>query len=287
MYATIAGAGERAARGAGPARAYPVSSKVVAVSGEEPKTWSINQEFSHLGGPVTVPSTQRRNDLLGSWNANPFWSLTYTSPDNGPLYDQGNNQIVGTTVTMSMNVTSPSAPARAWQDADAANSDVRFDYAGPVAGKYKGTVFTGARVELVMKLSDPAVRESAQHISDAQNNPERTFPSFNAKSIPGATQPLHRLIDREEQKKNRAVAIKTCEDVWGDYTKSGLECDEYPFASTYEGANRKDSTGKAVNRYSARLIDGTDNGKGGNMLGEVYSVNRLLDNDPFYVKIIP
>jgi hypothetical protein len=129
--------------------------------------------------------------------------------------------------------------------------------------------------------------ESARHISDAQNNPERTFPSFNGKSIPGAKEPLHRLIDREEQKKNRAAAIKTCEDIWGDYSGSGLECDEYPFASTYEGANRQDSTGKNVNRYSARLIDGTDNGNGGNVIGAVYSANRMLDNDPFYVKIIP
>ncbi|MFI5649277.1 NucA/NucB deoxyribonuclease domain-containing protein [Kitasatospora sp. NPDC051705] len=260
---------------------------VQTVNGEDAKTWSINQEFTYLGGPVTAPGTQRRNDLLGAWNSNPTWSLTYTSPDNGPLFDQGNQQIVNTTVTMSMNVKSPSAPSRGWQDTDAAHSDVRFDYAGPTAGKHKGTVFTAARVELVMKLSDPAVRESARHIADAQNNPERTFPSFAAKTIPGAKEPLHRLVDREEQKKNRAAAIKTCDDVWGDYTKSGLECDEYPFASTKEGANRRDSSGKAVNRYSARLIDGDDNGKGGNMIGEVYSVNRLLDGDPFYVKIVP
>ncbi|GAB7184567.1 hypothetical protein ATKI12_6377 [Kitasatospora sp. Ki12] len=255
--------------------------KVAAVSGEDATKWSINQEFTRLGGPVTDPGKQRRDDLLGSWDTNPLWTLTYTSADNGPLFDQGNDQIVNTTVTMSMNVKSPSAPARAWQEADAAHSDVRFDYAGPSAGKHKGTVFTAARVELVMKLSDPLVRQSARHIADAQNNPERTFPSFNAKTVPGAKQPLHRLVNREEQKKNRVVAIKTCEDIWGDYTKSGLECDEYPFASTKEGANKGDK------RYSARLIDGDDNGKGGNMIGEVYSVNRLLDNDPFYVKIVP
>ncbi|MFI9163249.1 NucA/NucB deoxyribonuclease domain-containing protein [Kitasatospora aureofaciens] len=182
---------------------------------------------------------------------------------------------------MSINVKSPTAPARGFQDTDAAHSDVRFDYAGPIAGKYKGTVFTAARVELVMSLSDPAVRESARHISDAQNNPERTFPSFTAKTIPGAKEPLHRLVNREEQKKNREAAIKTCEDIWGDYSKSGLECDEYPFASTKEGANKGDR------RYSARLIDGDDNGKGGNMIGEVYSVNRLLNGDAFYVKITP
>ncbi|MET9182976.1 NucA/NucB deoxyribonuclease domain-containing protein [Kitasatospora aureofaciens] len=254
---------------------------VQPVGSENPKMWSIDQEFTHLGGPVTAPATQRRSDLLGAWNSNPLWSLTYTSPDNGPLYNQGNDQIVNTTVTMSINVKSPTAPARGFQDTDAAHSDVRFDYAGPIAGKYKGTVFTAARVELVMSLSDPAVRESARHISDAQNNPERTFPSFTAKTIPGAKEPLHRLVNREEQKKNREAAIKTCEDIWGDYSKSGLECDEYPFASTKEGANKGDR------RYSARLIDGDDNGKGGNMIGEVYSVNRLLDGDAFYVKITP
>ncbi|MEV7601638.1 NucA/NucB deoxyribonuclease domain-containing protein [Kitasatospora sp. NPDC089797] len=254
---------------------------VAPVGSEDAKLWSIDQEFTHLGGRVTDPDTKRRSDLLGAWNSNPLWTLTYTSPDNGPLYDQGDNQIVNTTVTMSINVKSPTAPARAFKDDDAAHSDVRFDYAGPTAGKYKGTVFTAARVELVMSLSDPAVRESARHISDAQNNPERTFPSFTAKTIPGAKEPLHRLVDREEQRKNRAAAIKTCDDIWGDYTKSGLECDEYPFASTKEGANKGDR------RYSARLIDGDDNGKGGNMLGEVYSVNRLLNGDPFYVKIIP
>ncbi|MFJ9774364.1 NucA/NucB deoxyribonuclease domain-containing protein [Kitasatospora sp. NPDC101157] len=84
---------------------------------------------------------------------------------------------------------------------------------------------------------------------------------------------------REEQKKNREAAIKTCEDIWGDYLKSGLECDEYPFASTEEGANKGDR------RYSAGLIVGDNNRKGDNMIGEVYSVNRLLNGDAFYVTI--
>ncbi|MET8626346.1 NucA/NucB deoxyribonuclease domain-containing protein [Kitasatospora sp. NPDC004669] len=272
---------------------YVVSVKDIIdepVPGEDSSKWTISQDVNVGGqgpGSVTKPAKQSRVEPIGSWKQQPLWTLTYTSPDNGPLYDQGDQQIVNADMMLSMGVTSPSAPNIPWSDFGAAKSNVRFDYAGPIAGKHKGTVFTNARVELVMKLSDPAVRESARHIADAQNNPERTFPSFNGKTIPGAKEPLHRLVDREAQKKNRAAAIKTCEDIWGDYTKSGLECDEYPFASTYEGANSKDSSGNAVNRYSARLIDGDDNGKGGNMIGEVYSVNRLLDNDPFYVKIIP
>ncbi|WP_331743373.1 hypothetical protein OG762_47695 (plasmid) [Streptomyces sp. NBC_01136] len=39
------------------------------------------------------------------------------------------------------------------------------------------------------------------------------------------------------------------------------------------------------NRYSVRLISCTDNRAGGNRLDEMYTLNRVLDNDPFYVKI--
>ncbi|MGC4987577.1 hypothetical protein ACLQ18_44645 [Streptomyces sp. DT193] len=35
------------------------------------------------------------------------------------------------------------------------HSSVRQDYAGRLAGKYKGTLFTAARVELVMSQKDP------------------------------------------------------------------------------------------------------------------------------------
>lgn len=272
---------------------YVVSVKDIIdqpVPGEDSSKWTISQDINVGGqgsGSVTKPAKQNRVEPIGSWKQQPQWILTYTSPDNGPLYDQGDQQIVDADMTLSLGVTSPSAPNMPWSDFGAAKSNVRFDYAGPVAGKYKGTVFKDARVELVMKLSDPAVRESALHIRDAQNNPERTFPSFAGKSIPGAKQPLHRLIDRSKQDDNRKVAIATCRDIWGDYTNSGLQCDEYPFSSTYEGANQKDSVGNLVNRYSARLIDGKDNGDGGNLIKDVFTVNRILDNDPFYVTIVP
>ncbi|MFF9405804.1 NucA/NucB deoxyribonuclease domain-containing protein [Streptomyces anandii] len=109
--------------------------------------------------------------------------------------------------------------------------------------------------------------------------PERTFPSFAGKTVPGEKEPLHRLIDKDKQKANRAKSIAQCKTVWGDYSGTGLECDEYPFASTKEGSNKGD------NRYSVRLISGTDNRAGGNRLDEMYTLNRVLDGDPFYVKI--
>ncbi|MFI9568841.1 NucA/NucB deoxyribonuclease domain-containing protein [Streptomyces rishiriensis] len=65
----------------------------------------------------------------------------------------------------------------------------------------------------------------------------------------------------------------------GDYAGSGLQCDEYPFASTKEGSPKGD------NRFSVRLIDGPDNRRGGERLAAIYTLNRVLDGDAFYMKI--
>ncbi|MGW2492581.1 NucA/NucB deoxyribonuclease domain-containing protein [Streptomyces sp. NPDC001606] len=74
-------------------------------------------------------------------------------------------------------------------------------------------------------------------------------------------------------------SISECKKVWGDYSGSGLQCDEYPFASTREGSTKGD------NRFSVRLIDGTDNRKGGERLDQMYTLNRVLDGDAFYMRI--
>ncbi|MFD0381055.1 NucA/NucB deoxyribonuclease domain-containing protein [Streptomyces sp. NPDC127112] len=60
-----------------------------------------------------------------------------------------------------------------------------------------------------------------------------------------------------------------------------MQCDGYPFASMKEGANAPG------NRFSARLIQGTDNETGGRRLNEMFTLNRTIDGDLFYVKITP
>ncbi|MFI9568842.1 hypothetical protein [Streptomyces rishiriensis] len=129
-----------------------------------------------------------RDELLGVWGSQPHWNLTYVSPDKGPLFDQGNQQRVFSTVSMDLSASSPNA-APFTEGGGVYNSSVRYDYAGKIAGKFQGTVFTGARVELVMSQADPAVNESALHIYDALNRPERTFPSWPGKSVPGTKEP--------------------------------------------------------------------------------------------------
>jgi hypothetical protein len=81
----------------------------------------------------------------------------------------------------------------------------------------------------------------------------------------------------------------------------GKSCDEYPFASTYQGAatqggNPKPRTFKGCavpgktrtgpSGYSRCMINTSQNSKGGTDLGGFYRWQRLLDHDDFYVRII-
>nr|BEK71219.1 hypothetical protein KPHV_84460 [Kitasatospora purpeofusca] len=172
-------------------------------------------------------------------------------------------------------------PHPAWQQTDVGHSNVRFDCAGPVAGKFRGTVFTEARAELVMKLSDPNVRESARHIKDAVSSPERTFPSWVGKSVPGEKEPLHRRIDEKDKDENRKVAIKACEEVWGDCSGSGLECDEYPFAHHLRGRRQGQRALLRAPRRRHRQRQERQHAQGRRHR------EPALDNDPFDVRIDP
>ncbi|MFE7133410.1 NucA/NucB deoxyribonuclease domain-containing protein [Streptomyces sp. NPDC057638] len=259
--------------------------RVQTVGNEDATKWRIGQSYrkavhtssSDPNPKITEPPTIKREELLGVWETAPHWDLTYTSPDKGPQHATGNQQRVAGMIHLDLFVDSPNATS--YSQVDAHRSRIRFDYAGSVAGKHKGTVFPDARVELVMSRKDPAVNESALHIYDALERPERTFPSFLGKLIPGEKDPLHRLIDPKKQDSNRDKSIKMCKEIWGDYSGTRLQCDEYPFASTHEGSAKGD------NKYSVRLIDKTDNEEGGRMLNSMYTLNRVLDGDPFYLKI--
>ncbi|MGW4878794.1 hypothetical protein ACWEPI_19785 [Streptomyces sp. NPDC004262] len=69
------------------------------------------------------------------------------------------------------------------------------------------------------------------------------------------------------------------QDSVGRLLRVGLGARRVPVRQYKEGSTKGD------NRYSVRLITGADNNAGGNMLLAVYSANRVLDGDAFYVKI--
>ncbi|MFF4532250.1 NucA/NucB deoxyribonuclease domain-containing protein [Streptomyces sp. NPDC001407] len=149
-----------------------------------------------------------------------------------------------------------------------------FDRVMPVMGQYG-----------VSSTRNGAV---ARHIQLAQTNPGATYPpppAGHTKSIPGGIasgKPLHRLVSNwdaaaaKAYAKNRSVVRSTCAPL---RHQAGEECDEYPFASSWEGA------GKGDGNFSVKYVDGTQNGNAGTDLNNWYVADRILHNDAFYVVI--
>ncbi|MFJ6662226.1 hypothetical protein ACIQNG_38675 [Streptomyces sp. NPDC091377] len=136
-------------------------------------------------------------------------------------------------------------------------------------------------------------RAVAQHIKTAFAKPADTKPYMSAKRVPGGTldDPLHRTVKKTRKDDNRKEAVKQCKRYWGANCTWGgeRECDEYPFATTYEGAaeSQYDADAKKFN-FSVRPIAKADNGAGGSLLLSFYAKNRIIDgiNDSFIVKTV-
>jgi hypothetical protein len=216
--------------------------------------------------------------------------------------------IASTVVTLGMAITPVDPRVIPWIDNNMGSGAVRFDSAGARAGKHHGSVFPDfiPTYDLVaLARADnylDGVKESVQHIDDALHHIERTFPSFIGKSPPGEykpalgadQRPLHRLVDDNLKGRNRTEAGKVCTDVWGPGGSTpNLNCDEYPFASTREGAytGSSASTGNTNGwltwQGSSRLIGEVDNQDSGRdyLFNGFYTKQRILDNDPFFVAI--
>ncbi|MEU6351042.1 NucA/NucB deoxyribonuclease domain-containing protein [Streptomyces sp. NPDC047072] len=108
--------------------------------------------------------------------------------------------------------------------------------------------------------------ELAKHIEYAQTT----------KNLPGkhgTKRYLTRLTNKDKITKNRNTACPSSLE-----RPAGKQCDEYPFASTWQGA----STG---GDFSRRMINATQNEDGGRALSRFYLYNRIIEKDRFLVWI--
>ncbi|MEV0370538.1 hypothetical protein AB0I10_12010 [Streptomyces sp. NPDC050636] len=131
----------------------------------------------------------------------------------------------------------------------------------------------------------------ADHIKKAYTDPKSTKPTNPAKRLPGQSgkEPLHRIFrDTKRHDRNRTVAVANCKKYWGPkYTDGGKECDEFPFASTYEGAAEDEYGDAKKNNFSVQPLDGKQNQDAGTLLKSFYGKMRLIDglDDGFLVKV--
>lgn len=165
----------------------------------------------------------------------------------------------------------------------------------------EGCVFTDASAVFALKSSD-GVPKSRQHIQDVFAIQPEVIPgrwqlkpgtyAFTARS-----DALFRTRDISTIDANRAASNARCKRDFGpppvatvpqscpvvtdpDEDQGPCDCDEYPFASTIEGAR-----GKSDNEFSVRRISSSDNQLAGSKLGGFYLKQRVIDNDKFWVAV--
>jgi hypothetical protein len=180
----------------------------------------------------------------------------------------------GLNLQVKFEATNPANPGEI-ADLGTLKTVVRCD--GSTRGGFNGPacIFGGVQPSWSLSRSDPEVGEVAQHIYDALNNPNSTMPPDPSgnKIIPYN---LTRTVDGNLNKAQRARAVYQCSK-W--FPKQPDEsCDEYPFASTYEGTFNDPET-----NYSVRYINAAHNSTEGNKRGVWYYYDRILELDGFRV----
>ncbi|MFJ3926468.1 ricin-type beta-trefoil lectin domain protein [Streptomyces sp. NPDC090022] len=151
----------------------------------------------------------------------------------------------------------------------------------------EGAIFNRIIPWFTYDYDDASVKQVAEHIFSAYVNPLSTEPRVDvAKKIPGAYSSTSMLTrnysdfnddSRRIQAANTKAKDAACKNlVKGDPT---YQCDEFPFASTKEGAGSGEN-------FSVRYVPGVVNGSAGGKLAAWYSQERILDGDKFQVQIL-
>ena len=239
------------------------------------------QNYAHTGKQI--------KDWDDGWTS---WSIT-SLPTVGTDQIAKHNWAFDGYIIDSWNVTLPGLPAE--------KHDIRCDSADYFGKMRRGAcIFDEVIPHLQYSVQDTRVAEVARHIQCAQaepfclrdGQPWQTYPKKDtAKLIPGKFNAgnrddlfaLHRVPYRgpvwtaNGREKDRACA----QIPKSDYdTSKGQECDEYPFATTVEGASNLNWD------FSVLGVQKTVNGCAGNALKRYYRDDRILyHSDGFYVHI--
>ncbi|MFD1145657.1 NucA/NucB deoxyribonuclease domain-containing protein [Saccharothrix hoggarensis] len=157
-------------------------------------------------------------------------------------------------------------------------------------------VFHHVISSLQMSASHDTMGESATFIRDAQNGGPIIAPANPGKKVPGRylESELHRLYSGYDTSKSikasRRKVHRTCVNYFGSNFAKGpngrtMQCDEYPFAATYENSARVNPA--SVWDYAVRPVEESHNGSAGGRYSAWLREDRILDGDPFYVIITP
>lgn len=173
----------------------------------------------------------------------------------------------------------------------------RGDTAGYFRGKNSGNVYYQVIPTWDISLSGNA-SQIAANIEQAEKRPGTgTYPSGpggRAVKIPGfqsTGQPLNRMRNTTQADLNRAVSIGQCLRRNPLYTVGGNSCDEYPMASTYQGAETATRTALTATGtpwwYTVRAVPARQNSSASGSWNTFLRNNRVVTGDPFWVNVVP
>ncbi|MCK2240696.1 MULTISPECIES: hypothetical protein [unclassified Crossiella] len=176
-----------------------------------------------------------------------------------------------------------------------ARHGIRCDSADYFRFNPKACIFTDVIPHLQYRYNEGYDGVTA-HINRAQNSPAQTYPNYGTeKKIPGKylgdpnDLGLQRVAyDGPTWNLNAAEKTKACNrrppytgpNQLPPYDTETRQCDEYPFASTAQGA------GKGDGNFSVQDVLSAENGRAGIGLRLYYVADRILygDLDAFYVR---
>ncbi|WIX85695.1 hypothetical protein [Amycolatopsis sp. DG1A-15b] len=229
-----------------------------------------------------------RTDTLIDWMLNGYFGDTFDTTGSPAADDRIHYAADKVNYhELSIWTDSPDMPGGSFQYA------FRCDAAEYVNGG--ACIYHDIDAKIRYPLTGGGVDDVAAHIKKAQDDPEHTYPGGVGTVIPGkpGDKPLTRLypkMDDESGKyyeQNNTIAKDTCFryepiEYALDPTK---QCDEYPFRSTWEGANFTRWYPNAAWKYSAKMVNGKQNGLAGSQLGGWYKRDNILAKDKFWVEI--
>lgn len=133
---------------------------------------------------------------------------------------------------------------------------------------------------LAVVFWSPSFSPSLQRPLQAQSLPTVTFPSFTLPAIAahinraqnsGFPSVLTRLTDRAQIRRNRREACRGFISI-----PPLITCDEYPFASSYQGGAGSSTAAAPQTEQSIQ----------GGILGAFYRVNQIPDRGPYLVRTV-
>ncbi|ANS68043.1 hypothetical protein SLINC_5819 [Streptomyces lincolnensis] len=262
----------------------------ITTKGGIAQSWPSTAKYTQ--GGVSMPYTRTWSQLLGT---DTFKHTVTAAPGQG--YTGMKADLLSAVYVPNISIKAPPT----WTTEPITGGDLfmlppRWDKAeylpNAAAGAATWAVVTPLRYSTA---TDAPEREVALHIQKAFTQPGKTQPPMAKKNVPGqnADAPLTRLYwDDKRREQNRNRSVYNCQKYFGeDYATSAgydRECDEYPMAATYQGSVWSDHDGLAEpGNFSVMALKKEHNQAAGNLLGQFYNKNRILDgpDDGFLVEI--